>query len=263
MTINTQLYFFECGTLKSYKHYFTMNRGINEPFEVPVPFFLIKHSKGNVLFDLGNAKECAIDPDKHWGDVTKAYFPAMTKEQYVVNQLAKLGVEPEDINYVVLSHLHLDHAGGVGDFPNATYIVQKEEYKWAYTPEFYQKGAYIRADFDKNVNWLLLDGENDDKYDIFGDGTLQLWFTPGHTPGHQSLMVNLEQSGKFLLTGDSCYTQEILNEDVLPGLVWSPPHTVKSIQKIRYAQKILGANIVTGHDPVAWKNYKQAPNFYE
>ncbi|WP_199911718.1 MBL fold metallo-hydrolase [Dongshaea marina] len=79
------------------------------------------------------------------------------------------------------------------------------------------------------MDWLLLDGESDDGYDLFGDGALKIWFTPGHTPGHQSLQVNLEESGAYLLTGDSCYTEEILHQDLLPGLVWSPPMRSKPL----------------------------------
>lgn len=258
-----RLYLFECGTLRSQKHLFTMNKGIGEAFEVPVPFFLIKHPKGNVLFDTGNALQAARNPEKHWGTVTSVYYPVMSEDQYVVNQLEKIGVRREDISHVVLSHLHLDHAGGVGEFPNAAYIVQRAELQWAYVPDFYQKPAYIRADFDKEVNWLLLEGESEDNYDIFGDGILQIWFTPGHTPGHQSLLVNLEKHGSYLLTGDSCYTKEILDNDILPGLVWSPPHTVRSIRRMRYAQQVKGIRIVTGHDPDAWPAYKKAPEYYD
>jgi len=256
-----KLYFFECGTLKSQKQYFTLNKDIGMPFEVPVPFFLIKHPKRNILFDLGNSLFVAENPEKHWGDVVNAYYPVMKKEQYVVNQLKKIGINPEDINYVILSHLHLDHAGGVGDFPNAVYVVQQKEYDWAYSPENNQKDAYIKADFDKPVKWKKLNGE--ETYDFFGDGTLEIWFTPGHTPGHQSLMVNLENSGKFFLTADSCYTDENLNENILPGLVWDAELSMNVLKKLQEMQKDSNITIITGHDPLAWGNYKQAPEFYD
>ncbi len=261
--MSIKLYFFECGVLRCDKSLITMGRDAGKIIDIPVPFFLIQHPKANILYDTGNAIEVARDKHKHWGDVVKAYDPIMTEDQYVVNQLKKIGINPEDINYVILSHLHLDHAGGVGDFPNAKYVVQRRELEWAYVPDFYQKLAYIRPDFDKPVNWYLLDGYNDDKFDLLGDGKIQIWFTPGHTPGHQALWVELENSGPFLLTGDSCYTTEILNEDVLPGLVWSPPETVKSVNKLRYARDILGATVVTGHDPEAWKTFKKAPEYYD
>lgn len=256
-----KLFFFECGSLKSQKQYFTLNKDIGVSFEVPVPFFLITHpNRGNILFDTGNASAVSENSEKHWGDVIKAYYPVMKKEQYVVNQLAKIGLKPEDINYVILSHLHLDHAGGVGAFPNAVYVVQEKEYEWAFSPKNTQKDAYIMADIDKPVKWQKLKGE--ERLDFFGDGTLEIWFTPGHTPGHQSLMVNLANSGKFFLTADSCYTEENLNDNILPGLVWDEELSMEAINKMQELQKNPDITIVTGHDPIAWKNYKQSPEFY-
>ena len=257
-----KLYFFEGGTLKTQKQNITMGRGLLEPFEVPVPYFLVEHPEGYVLYDTGMALEVARDKHKHWGGVVAVYDPFMTEEQWVINQLQSVGVKPEDIKYVVLSHLHLDHAGGVGHFPNAMYFVQREELHFAYVPDFYMKGAYIRADFDKEVNWYILEGWRDDKFDIFGDGKLVIYFTPGHTPGHQALLVNLENDPPMFLTGDSCYTLENLNEDVLPGLVWSPTEATKNIRVMRYLQSQFGVNIVTGHDPTGWLEYKKSPEFY-
>jgi len=259
-----KLYLFQCGTLKTQKHLITMGRGLGEPFEVPVPFFLIEHSNGMVLFDTGNALGVAQDKARHWGTaVLAAYDPVMTEDDYVVNQLARLGVAPKDITHVIFSHLHLDHAGGTGAFPQAIYYTQRAEMHYAYVPDFFQAGAYIRADFDKpQLKWHLLEGEREDFYDVFGDGALKIVFTPGHTPGHQSLLVNLEDWGPTLLTGDSVYTEEILEEDVLPGLVYSPPETVKSINKTRNLRRVHGVRIITGHDPVAWPRLKLAPEYY-
>lgn len=257
-----KLYFFQAGILKSEKQYFTAGRDVGKKFDVPVPFFLIEHPDGYVLFDTGNAYEVVNNKQEHWGDVIAAYDPVMTEDEWVVNAVKKVGVEPEDIKYVVLSHLHLDHAGGVGHFPNAKYIVQRDELHFAYVPDFYMKGAYIRKDFDKDVDWLILEGWQDDKFDIFSDGKLVIYFTPGHTPGHQSLLVNLDEEGKMFLTGDSCYTTENLNEDVLPGLSVDSHAVVKTMQRTRHL-KDLGVKIITGHDPVAWKAFKKAPEAYK
>lgn len=257
-----KLYFFNSGILKSQKQFFTMGRGLGEPFDVPVPFFLIEHPQGYVLYDTGNALEVARDKHKHWGDAVAAYDPEMTEDQWVVNQIKTVGVQPEDVKWVIQSHLHLDHAGGVGHFPNAKYVVQRDELHFAYVPDFYMKSAYIRADFDKDVDWFILEGWQDNKFDLLGDGKLIIYFTPGHTPGHQSLLVNLENDGPMFLTGDSCYTLENLNEDVLPGLVWSPTLAARSIQTMRYLRDQLGVRIVTGHDPVGWAQFKKAPEYY-
>ncbi len=258
-----KVYFFESGILKSQKHFFVNTAPHGTDFVVPVPFFLIDHPKGKVLFDTGNALEVAQNPLEHWGNaMVSAYGPEMREDQWSVNQLKAIGVQPEDIKFVILSHLHLDHAGGVGQFPNATYIVQKQELEYAYTPDSFMKAAYIRKDFDRDVNWLTLNGFADDGYDLFGDGTIKIYFTPGHTPGHQSVMVDLPKEGKMFFTSDSCYTSENL-EGISSGLACSFSDAEKSIKRIWKLRDADGAHVVVGHDPEAWKGYKKAPAFYE
>lgn len=257
-----KVYFFKAGILKSQKQFFTAGRGVGESFDVPVPFFLIEHPEGYVLYDTGNAYEVIHNKNEHWGDVVAAYDPVMTEDEWVVNAIQKVGVKPEDIKYVVLSHLHLDHAGGVGHFPNAKYVVQRKELHFAYVPDFYMKGAYIRKDFDKDVEWMILDGDKNPEFDLFRDGKIVIHFTPGHTPGHQSMLLNLEKTGPMMLAADSCYTTENIEENVLPGLVAEPIETVKTIERFRMMQQ-QGVKIITGHDPVAWESFKKAPDFYE
>lgn len=257
-----KLFFFEAGVLKSQKQFFTMGVDVGKQFDVPVPFLLIDHPDGLVMFDTGNAFEVVHNKEEHWGDVVAAYDPVMTEDQWCVNAIQKVGYKPEDVKFVVLSHLHLDHAGGVGHFPNAKYIVQRDEMHFAYVPDFYMKGAYIRKDFDKQVDWMLLNGWRDDKFDLFGDQSIVIYFTPGHTPGHQSILVNLPNSGPMFFAADSCYTLENLN-NVLPGLVWNPGETVKTLERMKYLRDVMGVKIVTGHDPEAWMEYRKAPEYYD
>lgn len=258
-----RLYMFEAGVLKSQKHYFTLNQGVGETFDVPVPFFLIDHPQGKVLFDTGNAFETVNNKHEHWGGIVAAYDPVMTEDQWCVNAIKKIGVNPEEIKYVILSHLHLDHAGGVGHFPNARYVVQRDELHFAYVPDPYMKLAYIRKDFDKDVDWLILEGWKDNGFDLFGDGSIIIYFTPGHTPGHQSILVNLPNSGPMFFAADSCYTQANLQDGTLPGLMWNAAETVRSVDFMRHMADTRGATIVTGHDPTAWKSVKQAPEYYD
>lgn len=262
MADDLRLYFLECGSLKTQVQYIKMNQGLGDPYEVPVPYFLITHPRGNVLFDGGNALEVAQDARAHWGAVVDAYEPVMSEDDFVVNRLQGLDIDPASIRYVIQSHLHLDHSGAIGHFPNAEYIVQRRELEYAYTPDWFQAPGYIRADFDRDVNWLFLDGPHDDGYDVFGDGTIKTLFTPGHAPGHMSVIVNLPHEGSMMLTADACYTLDHYNRTALPGMIHSAHDVAASVDRIHRTVDALDATVVTGHDPEAWPDFKKAPDYY-
>lgn len=262
MADEVELYFFTCGSLKTQVQMIKMNQGLGDPYEVPVPWYLLKHPKGNVLYDGGNALEVARDPRGHWGAVVDAYEPVMSENDFCVNQLRRIDVDPADIRYVVQSHLHLDHSGALGHFPNAEYVVQRRELEYAYTPDWFQKAAYIRPDFDRDLPWLFLDGEHDDGYDLFGDGVARTVFTPGHAPGHMSLLVTLPRTGALMLTADACYTRDHYDNTALPGLIHSASDCATSVAKIHREVERSGAQVVTGHDPDEWPKWTLAPDHY-
>ncbi len=259
-----ELHMFQTGTLKTKTKYIKMNQG-EEDFEIPVPWFLIKHPKGNVVIDGGNAAEVAVDKRGYWGDVVDAYDPVMESKENCVDQLKLVGVEPHNVRFVLQSHLHLDHTGAIGRFPNAQYIVQRSEYEYAFNPHWFATGAYIRADFDRpGLNWKFLGGEFTDNYDLFGDGTIRMIFTPGHSVGHQSFLINLPNTGKVLLTIDAAYTMDHWENKALPGLVVSSVDAVNSVKKLHQIAKDTGALIVTGHDPENWVTFRKSPyDFYD
>jgi N-acyl homoserine lactone hydrolase len=259
-----RLYMFECGTLKCKLHNIKMNQGLNEPYEIPVPWFFIQHPKGNIVIDGGNAAECVSDPHGHWGPVADVYLPVMTEEQCCLNELARLKIDPGSVSYVLFSHLHIDHTGAAGHFPEALHVVQRTEYEYAFAPDWFAAGAYIRKDFDRpGLRWHFLEGTATDHYDLFGDGTVKIIFTPGHAPGHQSFLINLPKSGAILLTVDAAYTLGHWEEKALPGFLASTVDTVRSVRKLHQVARQTGAMIVTGHDPDAWPKFNKAPQFYE
>ncbi|NLG95279.1 MAG: N-acyl homoserine lactonase family protein [Acetomicrobium flavidum] len=256
-----KLYPIYVGSVAMDKSYLTAGRGIGQIVTVPVPCFLIEHPKGLILFDTGMSKELIDNPDpvKRIGPIIRMSTPIMKKGEDIVSQLDKLGIKPKDIKYVVNSHLHFDHAGNNADFPDSTFIVQKTEIRIAYWPEVYQKFAYLRADFDHPLNYQTIEGD----VDLFGDGTIQLWLTAGHSQGHQSMVVKLQNSGYFILTGDSCYMKENIDELVLPGIVWSPDEAIRSLMKMREARDKLNATVILGHDFETWNKIKHAPDYYD
>ncbi|MCC8385709.1 MULTISPECIES: AttM family quorum-quenching N-acyl homoserine lactonase [Photorhabdus] len=259
-----RLYMLQTGTIKCKVHNIKMNQGNGADYEIPIPFFLLTHPNGHTLIDGGNAVETATDPEGYWGTITKTYWPVMREDEGCIAQVKKLDIDPADIRYVVQSHLHLDHTGAIGRFPNATHIVQRREYEYAYTPDWFAAGGYIRKDFDRSgLKWEFLDGERNDMFDVYGDGTLKTVFTPGHSPGHQSLLVTLPNSGSLLLTIDAAYTLDHWEERALPGFLTSTIETVRSVQKLRHLAKRTNAIVVTGHDPDAWPTFRQAPEYYD
>ena len=117
--------------------------------------------------------------------------------------------------------------------------------------------------FDKlNINWKFLNDKNTDFFDLYGDGSIKIIFTPGHSPGHQSILIKLPKSGNILLTIDAAYTVDHWENKCLPGLVTSSSQAAESVKKLRKIAKENNALVVTGHDPDAWTTFKKAPMFY-
>jgi N-acyl homoserine lactone hydrolase len=161
----------------------------------------------------------------------------------VVTRLRSLDIEPEAIGHVVQSHLHYDHAGGLEFLAEATVYVQKEELPFAYWPPVYQRDVFVRDDFDSVRNWRALRGD----HDVFNDGRLLIFATPGHTPGHQSLLVRLDGQA-YILTGDAVYDKEKMEHRCLPGLLWSPDAVVESWERIEELQRRYDAKLIVTHD---------------
>ena len=264
MTTDVRLHMLSTGSLKCHVQDIKMNQGLGEPYEIPAPWFFIEHPKGNVVIDGGNAVEVATDPRGYWGGVSDVYWPVMTVEEGCVNAVRSLDIVPEDVNFVLQSHLHLDHTGAIGRFPSATHVVQRAEYEYAFTPDWFSRGGYIRKDFDRpDLKWQFLAGDQTDFYDLYGDGSIVLVSTPGHSPGHQSFLITLPNTGAVLLTADAAYTTDHWNEKALPGLLASAVDTVRSVRKLKELAAKTDAMLVVGHDPVAWPNFKHGSAFYD
>ena len=272
-----KLYFFQAGTLKSFRSVF-FNNGGDSQIHVPAPFFLIQHRGKNILFDTGQHKD---DIKDHFTPTLKTFATAFMdiETEYAPNAIKKVGLTPEDIDFVIISHLHHDHAGAIGEFPNATYIVQREEYDYVRRPDYFMAASYFNDEapaavnnydmkgtewqnLTTNVDWFFLDGWQDDKFDIFGDGKIVIYYTPGHTVGHQSLMVRTDKDGDFFLTADACYTNESIELGILPGIVVKPQDYIRSLKRVRMFKKA-GITVVTGHDDEAWETFRHAPEYYE
>jgi N-acyl homoserine lactone hydrolase len=262
-----RLYLFDGGTIRLPLRNFKLGQGKDgDMITTPVPWFLVTHPRGNVLFDGGHAPEVAIDAKAHLGAITELSTTTMTPDQAVLPSLARVGVAPESIRFVVQSHLHLDHTGAVAvidQLPNAQVIVTRTEYEWAHAPDSLAAIGYCMADYVKaGIDWLTLE-ETDDGYDLFGDGVIRLWRTPGHAPGHQSIEVRLPSGAAFMLACDAANSIDHLDERALPGFLISAPDTLRSVRKLRRLAWRSQATIVAGHDPDQWPTLRKAPQFYD
>jgi N-acyl homoserine lactone hydrolase len=171
-----QLYAMSCGRIRGHKRIFIPDADKQEIADSPMPVFFIVHPKGGVLFDTGPNPLVFEDPEAAWGDLTKVFQALGGPESSVVSQLMTIGITPDDVRFVVNSHLHFDHAGGNRFFPKATFVIAAKEWEWAHRPELEGKG-YNRQDWDYPFNTRLIDGE----WDIFQDGRLIVLPLPAHT----------------------------------------------------------------------------------
>ena len=200
------------GSILTWKHLLVRNAPQGIRFEVPVKCFYIEHDGHKLLFDAGQKPLSYQQPDD------ANYLVKVTPAETAAALLRQTGVSPEDIDHIVLSHLHSDHAAGIVDFPQATLLMQSKEYA-------------IKNPGDHKK--LLLDGE----YDIFGDGRLIVLPTYGHTAGHQSLLATLDDSSRVLLTGDAAYTIEALNCDFSDADHQRDPEFFNTVKQLRQMQQ--------------------------
>lgn len=261
-----RLYLFECGVIRLPRYVINAADALNtERVPNPTPWYLITHPRGNVIIDGGNAPEVAVDAVKHWGYLAQRSPVEMTPEQAVFPELEKVGVAPESIRWVVQSHLHLDHTGAlavIDRLPNAEVLVTRTEFDVAHNPQTWESAAYCPADYDKpGISWSLLE-DHEDGYDLFGDGTLICWRTPGHTAGHLSFEVHLPSGEALLLAIDAANTMEHLLESQAPAFVLAIGDATQSVRRLRRLAWRAQAQIVPGHDPVEWPKFKLAPDYY-
>ena len=264
-----QLYVFSSGRLTLDKS--ILQNGASGKVQIPVGFFLIKHPKGNVLFDTGNNDRIISDPN-YWGPLIAGLDPERTPDVAIDTQLAKINIRPADVKYVVVGHFHADHAGNIGKFPDSTIVYQRDDILNAYWPKPGYATFYLTGDFDmlrsgvaQPMPWKQNVIELDGDLDLFGDGSVFIHRTVSHTPGSQMLVVRLPKTGTVVLTSDAVYLKENLDKNVLPsiGSVYNPAGMYDAYAWVRRMQDTEGADVIYAHDPDTFKAHKHAPEFYE
>ncbi|RZN01347.1 MBL fold metallo-hydrolase [Bradyrhizobium genosp. SA-3] len=211
--------------------------------------YLIKHAKGWFLWDTGIADSVAAMPN----GLVPADPKAVTwrRPKTLAAQIEQLGVKPADIKAMAVSHTHPDHTGNVELFPQATVYVQKAEYDWP--------AANNEPRFKPSHPVELLAGDKD----VFGDGSVTILSTPGHTPGHQSLLVKLPKTGAVILTGDAVHFKDNWDNRRVPSMNVSKDQSAASMQKIADTLAKEKAQLWINHDKAQRDSQKMAPEFYD
>ena len=211
--------------------------------------YLIKHAQGWFLWDTGLADAIAAMPDGQ-----KPADPKAThwyRPKTLASQLDALGVKPTDIKFMAVSHTHPDHVGNVEMFPQAMLFVQKAEYDWP--------GANNAPRFKPEHPVTKLEGDKD----VFGDGSVTILSTPGHTPGHQSLLVKLPKTGAILLSGDAVHFKSNWENRGVPVGNTGQQQTKDSMEKIAGILAKEKATLWINHDKAQRDSLKMSPAYYD
>jgi len=213
--------------------------------------YLIKTDSGNVLVDAGLHPDDAVF-------LSRGSIKSLPEEYHLPNRLKEAGVSMDDIATVIITHAHLDHVGWLAQLHNAEVVMQKEEYRFvtdapAWTPFRY---SAERFDFSK-LKLKLVDGDT-----VLMPG-ITLLFTPGHSIGHQSVMVDLPQTGTVIICGDAVFLQENLEKEYIPSTWSDTRQSLLSIKKLKVWAQVRSAIVLPGHDEENWqKNVKKLPEAY-
>jgi N-acyl homoserine lactone hydrolase len=238
----------------------------SEWMPIPIVAFLLEHpGAGPVLIDTGLHPSAAVKPAESLGRLGTFAFRDLQMDpgQAVAAQLRERGIEPSSVRTVVMTHMHIDHASGISEFPDAAFVVSRAE--WEAATSQGRMHGYVTRQFDHAFDYRLLDFEATGErapvsfsgfarcFDLFGDGSVRAVYTPGHTLGHMSVVVRTAR-GEVLVAGDAIYLRRNLDDAHLPHRTEDDHLYRRSLREMQqYVRETPDAVVIPGHDWEAWQ----------
>lgn len=218
--------------------------------------YLIRHGNDWMLWDSGYPDALAAQADGMPGPRNSRAF----RKKTLAAQMAEIGVAPEQVSVLAFSHSHGDHVGNANMFTSATLYIQQAEYDAAFGPEPAKYG-FAPATYNQLLTSRTIKLQGD--YDVFGDGSVKIISTPGHTPGHQSLLVHLPRTGAVVLSGDVAHFEENFANRRVPGFNFDIDASLRSMDKIAALLREEHAQLWINHDARQSAGIRHSPQFYD
>jgi N-acyl homoserine lactone hydrolase len=254
---SVRLYIFDCGTIGSMNpaSYDLKAEEIKGSLDFITPCYLVVHPRGTLMWDVGQIPDSAFPASG--GTATQGVF---TSPKKLLPQLAAVGYKPSDITFIAMSHYHTDHTANANEFAGSTWIVQHAERDAMFgaTPPRMGNATF----FNKLKDAKTIVVENKD-HDVFGDGSVVIKFTPGHTPGHQSLFLKFAKTGPVVLAGDLYHYPEERTLDRIPTFEADRDLTRKSRKALEEFVKQSGSKLWIQHDAALAATLAKAPQYIE
>ena len=249
-----RLYVIDCGTLTYNRpEDYQLTREEVADTNMSVPCYLVIHPKGILLYDTGLSDALVGRP--LWEHVEDGY--GQIKFSTLRGQLADIGVTPADITYLALSHWHWDHTGNANDYAGSIWLTQKAELDFMFGKDAEPAVVPLYSALAR-ARKVVFEGD----HDVFGDGTVVLKFTPGHTPGHQCLYVRLAHTGGVVLSGDLYHYAEERTLRRMPKEE-ETTGTPASRERIERFLKETNSQLWIGHSTTFFRNVIKSPGWYD
>jgi N-acyl homoserine lactone hydrolase len=262
-----RLYVLDCGQGHAPdESRWTVGVNVGKPIDISVSCYLVHHADGYFLWDTGISDAVATMPDGWYPGNNPATDIHWTRAKSLESQLAAIGVKPSDIRFVGISHTHPDHIGNAELFATVPFLIQKAEYDYYFAAG---KSGIAKPPSDAKPTFLKEHPVNlvQEDLDVFGDGSVMIVYTPGHTPGHQSCLVHLPKTGWVLLSGDAVHLQENWDNRRIPYFATMPPEqklqTQLSMQRMADLISFYHAQLWINHEKTQSDKLKHAPAYYE